>query len=41
MSSVTGKRIRLSRLIEAETSTCLIVALDHGMTSPVFLRGSV
>lgn len=39
MSSMTGKRIRLSRLIEAETYTCLICALDHGMTSPQFLGG--
>jgi DhnA family fructose-bisphosphate aldolase class Ia len=39
MSSVTGKRIRLNRLIEAETSTCLIAAMDHGMTSPRFLPG--
>jgi DhnA family fructose-bisphosphate aldolase class Ia len=39
MSSVTGKKIRLNRLIEVETSTCLIVALDHGMTSPRFLPG--
>ncbi len=39
MSSATGKRIRLGRLIEAETSTCLIVAIDHGMTSPHFLPG--
>jgi len=39
MSSITGKAIRLNRLIEAETSTCLICAIDHGMTSPVFLSG--
>jgi len=39
MSAVTGKRIRLNRLIQAETNTCLIVAIDHGMTSPVFLDG--
>jgi fructose-bisphosphate aldolase / 2-amino-3,7-dideoxy-D-threo-hept-6-ulosonate synthase len=39
MSSSTGKRIRLNRLIEAQTSTCLIVALDHGMTSPRVLPG--
>jgi DhnA family fructose-bisphosphate aldolase class Ia len=39
MSSVTGKHIRLNRLIECETSTCLIVAIDHGMTSPRFLLG--
>ena len=41
MSSITGKLIRLNRLIEAETSTCLIVAIDHGMTSPRFLPGLV
>jgi fructose-bisphosphate aldolase/2-amino-3,7-dideoxy-D-threo-hept-6-ulosonate synthase len=39
MSSRTGKRIRLARLIEAETGTCLICAIDHGMTSPRFLPG--
>jgi DhnA family fructose-bisphosphate aldolase class Ia len=39
MSSVTGKWIRLNRLIEAETNTCLICAIDHGMTSPRFLEG--
>ncbi len=39
MSAVTGKHIRLNRLIQAETNTCLIVAIDHGMTSPVFLDG--
>ncbi len=39
MSSATGKRIRMSRLIEAESNTCLICALDHGMTSPAFLPG--
>lgn len=39
MSSYTGKHIRMNRLIEAETNTCLIVAIDHGMTSPVFLDG--
>jgi len=39
MSAATGKRIRLNRLIQAETNTCLIVAIDHGMTSPVFLDG--
>jgi|SRR5579859_1014109 len=37
--SATGKRIRLNRLIQAESNTCLIVAIDHGMTSPVFLDG--
>ncbi len=39
MSSSTGKLIRLQRLIETQTSTCLIVAIDHGMTSPRFLPG--
>jgi len=39
MSAITGKRIRLNRLIEVETNTCLICAIDHGMTSPQFLEG--
>jgi len=39
MSASTGKRIRMQRLIQAETNTCLICAIDHGMTSPVFLDG--
>jgi DhnA family fructose-bisphosphate aldolase class Ia len=39
MSAATGKHIRLNRLIQAETNTCLIVAIDHGLTSPVFLDG--
>ncbi len=39
MSSITGKKIRLNRLIQAETNTCLICAIDHGMTSPMFLDG--
>jgi len=39
MSAVTGKKIRLNRLIQAETNTCLICAIDHGMTSPQFLSG--
>lgn len=39
MSAVTGKKIRLNRLIQTETNTCLICAIDHGMTSPVFLDG--
>jgi len=29
----------MNRLIEAETNTCLICAIDHGMTSPKFLDG--
>ncbi len=39
MSAITGKKIRLNRLIQQETNTCLICAIDHGMTSPVFLDG--
>ena len=39
MSAITGKTIRLNRLIQAETNTCLICAIDHGMTSPHFLDG--
>jgi DhnA family fructose-bisphosphate aldolase class Ia len=33
-----GKAIRLKRLIQEETNTCIIFAIDHGMTSPTFLR---
>jgi fructose-bisphosphate aldolase/2-amino-3,7-dideoxy-D-threo-hept-6-ulosonate synthase len=36
---MTGKKIRMGRLIEAGTNTCLICAIDHGMTSPTFLPG--
>jgi class I fructose-bisphosphate aldolase len=39
MTLSTGKQIRLNRLIQTETNTCLICAIDHGMTSPVFLDG--
>jgi len=39
MSASTGKKIRLNRLIQAESNTCLICAIDHGMTSPTFLDG--
>jgi fructose-bisphosphate aldolase, class I len=39
MSASTGKAIRMNRLIQAETNTCLICAIDHGMTSPEFLDG--
>ncbi len=39
MNLSTGKTIRMNRLIQAETNTCLICAIDHGMTSPVFLDG--
>jgi len=35
----TGKRIRMSRLIKEHSSACMVFAIDHGMTSPVFLRG--
>lgn len=36
-----GKQIRLSRLIEPATNSCVVCALDHGMTSPKFLSGLV
>ena len=39
MSSSTGKQIRLNRLIQKETNSSIICAIDHGMTSPVFLSG--
>lgn len=39
MSNSTGKQIRMNRLIQKETNTCIICAIDHGMTSPVFLDG--
>lgn len=39
MSTITGKLIRMKRLIEPDTRACLICALDHGMTSPKFLSG--
>lgn len=39
MSNSTGKQIRMNRLIHKETNTCIICAIDHGMTSPVFLDG--
>lgn len=39
MANSTGKQIRLNRLIQKETNTCIICAIDHGMTSPVFLDG--
>jgi DhnA family fructose-bisphosphate aldolase class Ia len=32
-----GKTIRMKRVVEEESGTSLICALDHGMTSPVFL----
>ncbi len=34
-----GKEFRLKRLIREETNSCVICALDHGMTSPTFLDG--
>jgi DhnA family fructose-bisphosphate aldolase class Ia len=36
-----GTRLRLRRLIEPRYGSCIIVALDHGMTSPRFLDGLV
>lgn len=39
MANTTGKQIRLNRLIQKETNTCIICAIDHGMTSPLFLDG--
>ena len=41
MSSITGKKIRLNRLIQKETNTCIIFAIDHGLTSPTLLKGIV
>ncbi len=38
-AALTGKRIRLGRLIDPAPGSCRIVALDHGMTSPRFLEG--
>lgn len=39
MNLSAGKTIRMKRLIQEETNSCIIVAIDHGMTSPVFLEG--
>jgi DhnA family fructose-bisphosphate aldolase class Ia len=39
MNTSAGKRIRMSRLIKERSGACMIFAIDHGMTSPVFLRG--
>ena len=33
-----GKTIRLKRVLNDPTNTSVICALDHGMTSPVFLE---
>lgn len=41
MSSITGKRIRLNRLIQKETNTCIVFAIDHGLTSPTLPQGIV
>jgi DhnA family fructose-bisphosphate aldolase class Ia len=38
-STPTGKRIRMSRLIKERSGACMVFAIDHGMTSPVFLKG--
>lgn len=37
--SQLGKQIRMRRLIREESNSCVICALDHGMTSPKFLDG--
>jgi len=37
--SLLGKEIRMRRLIRQESNSSVICALDHGMTSPVFLDG--
>ena len=34
-----GKEMRLKRLIDQKTNSCVICALDHGMTSPRYLDG--
>lgn len=39
MSAVTGKKIRLNRLIQRETNSCIIFAIDHGLTSPSVFKG--
>lgn len=36
--SAVGKEIRLKRVVDEDNGTSLICALDHGMTSPVFLK---
>ena len=41
METSTGKTIRMKRLIRPETGTCVVCALDHGMTSPRVLPGLV
>jgi len=37
--SQLGKQIRMKRLIREKSNSCVICALDHGMTSPKFLDG--
>ena len=34
-----GKQIRFKRLVEPDSGASIVVALDHGMTSPRFLEG--
>lgn len=34
-----GKRIRYERLVDRGSGACIVVAIDHGMTSPRFLEG--
>ncbi len=34
-----GKTLRMKRLIEPRYGSCIVCALDHGMTSPRFLDG--
>ncbi len=34
-----GKRIRYERLVDRGSGACIVVAIDHGMTSPRFLDG--
>jgi DhnA family fructose-bisphosphate aldolase class Ia len=41
MSASTGKTIRLARLIEPRSGTCVVCALDHGMTAPQLPPGIV
>src|SRR5205823_4426462 len=36
--SQLGKQIRMKRVLDQDTGTSLICALDHGMTSPIFLE---
>jgi DhnA family fructose-bisphosphate aldolase class Ia len=38
---MSGKTLRLARVIEPETGTCVVCAIDHAMTSPVVLAGLV